>query len=479
MIHSHFQKEIYHEVQEEKSHILVSATAGSGKTETIKHASTLIPSRKKVLFLAFNKAIVEELRNKLPRTVEVATLHSMGRRFIFQPDLNNFKDFGLASSIATNRRFKKKRDYFSYVYTLCDYSQFARVNLKGPDDMKELAMKYSLDYTQTIETDFKDFWEKRKNIDDEIDFTDMLYMPVTKMLVKPKDQYDRIFVDECQDLNMAQITFLDMLLKPTGKLVAVGDQWQSIYGFAGADHESFFKLASRENTKQLPLSISYRCAKLLVENAQQINPEIQYYEKNPIGELRENDISGIQNNDLVICRNNLPLLDVYFKLVARGVKATIVGKEIEDGLKKLVKYYNTLSYEELQDRLEEDKGDLWEKLIDEGYDNPEKSKKYRTLVEKCRCIDAIISFAESNHLRLPILKLIEMVFVEQKTGVKLMSIHKSKGLESRRVFLIMTYEGKKLMPSTYAEQDWECQQEIHIEFVALTRAKLALYYLYL
>jgi superfamily I DNA/RNA helicase len=62
----------------------------------------------------------------------------------------------------------------------------------------------------------------------------------------------------------------------------------------------------------------------------------------------------------------------------------------------------------------------------------------------------------------------------ENNGVCLSTIHKAKGLESDNVFIL----NKNLLPSRYVKQDWELEQEKNLEYVALTRAKKTLGFIY-
>ena len=64
---SKYQKTVYLYMQRGKKNIVVDAVAGSGKSTTIVNALKLIPKNKSVLFLAFNKSIVDELKRKVWR----------------------------------------------------------------------------------------------------------------------------------------------------------------------------------------------------------------------------------------------------------------------------------------------------------------------------------------------------------------------------------------------------------------------------
>ena len=56
---SKYQSDIFHFVEHEKGSAIIDATAGSGKSTTIIKSLSLIPTHKKVIFLAFNKKIAK------------------------------------------------------------------------------------------------------------------------------------------------------------------------------------------------------------------------------------------------------------------------------------------------------------------------------------------------------------------------------------------------------------------------------------
>ena len=67
-------------------------------------------------------------------------------------------------------------------------------------------------------------------------------------------------------------------------------------------------------------------------------------------------------------------------------------------------------------------------------------------------------------------KIEEIFFDDKKSGICLSNVHKSKGLESERVFIIHP----ELFPSKYATLPWQIEQEKNLEYVAYTRAKTTL-----
>ena len=83
---SKYQQKIYDFIESGKGNAVVDAVAGSGKSTTIVESLRSIPEGQSVLFLAFNKSIVEELKIKVAfqENVEVMTLHSLGAKSVMR-----------------------------------------------------------------------------------------------------------------------------------------------------------------------------------------------------------------------------------------------------------------------------------------------------------------------------------------------------------------------------------------------------------
>ena len=60
---------------------------------------------------------------------------------------------------------------------------------------------------------------------------------------------------------------------------------------------------------------------------------------------------------------------------------------------------------------------------------------------------------------------IKLIFSEKAEGVVFSSIHRAKGLEAQRVYILHP----ELLPHPMAKADWEKEQEKNIEYVAITR----------
>jgi superfamily I DNA/RNA helicase len=395
--------------------------------------------------------------------------------------VNTFKTFKFADSVLQDYKFKKNQKDV-YKFTLVDMIDLMRMTLVDIEEsaIDELCNRFDItitngeiDHSIALLDHLNKYNQKLNKYNNDIDFTDMIYIPATNDDIKMQ-QYDIVFVDESQDINKAQHLFLDKLIKPGGRIISVGDRSQAIYGFAGADVNSFEIFEKRENTITLPLSVCYRCAKSIVKNAQQINNQIESYEGQIEGEVRYGTVEEITKNDMVICRNTRPLVALYFQLLKSDKKAFIKGRDIEAGLIALYNKVKDLDKYEAKNKLKSMLSFIEDELAKKRIKKPREHPKYLNFREKMRILEII---SERIQYMFEMEKQIHELFKDKVDAIELSTIHKSKGRESDRVFYVETINGERLIPSKYATQPWELEQENNILFVALSRAKKSLIYL--
>ncbi len=113
MTSSPYQQVIYSTIQTTRSNILVRSTAGSGKTTTIVNGCKFIEYGKRAVFVAFNKHSVEDLKSKLPSTVDCFTLHSIGAKSIYttyeQVKISPEKQIGWIEPVFAREKDNKKK----------------------------------------------------------------------------------------------------------------------------------------------------------------------------------------------------------------------------------------------------------------------------------------------------------------------------------------------------------------------------------
>jgi DNA helicase-2/ATP-dependent DNA helicase PcrA len=482
---STYQIAVYDAVQNGKSDILVKATAGSGKTTTIVNASKLIPASLDVIFLAFNKSIVNELKERLPQTVKCSTLHSLGMQSLYKYYKSNkglkvdsFKTNRFSRDLIKTVKGISYNDQEKALWVVNDIIDKARLNHAENTykALTDIADYYGISFenpeielAQLTYEAIRKYNDIKFSEEKVIDFTDMIYIPSLYDVQLPK--FDVVFVDEAQDLNKAQQVLVQKIKKPSGRAIYVGDENQAIYMFAGADATSFNSIA-KHDTIQLPLSVCYRCGKNIVKEAQQIigDENIKSFEGQEDGKVTHSTWENINEGDLVVCRNNAPLFSLYFDLLSKGIKATIKGREIENQLIKLVHKIRYSTVEQGAQKLDEMLEKIEEEQLKKGKKDPQKTKRYQNFNEMSK----IIKFLSNEKQMMSEVKdELELIFDENKNGAQLMTIHKSKGLEANTVHFLMP----ELIPSKWAETPEEYQQEFNLKFVAITRAKKHLNYI--
>ena len=487
---SKYQQGIFDFIQHGNGNAVINALAGSGKTSTIVNAVKLIPSTCNALFIAFNKEIVKELEKKLAgvKNVQVKTLHCLGLLMIrrnlgtnIEIDEYKYRTFikknikQLSSADFDKMTTKLMQQYTDNVIQLCDLGRYNLAQCEK--DLLQVSARHDIpiidDECNAVLNVMK--WGRENTT--SIDFTDMVWLPYELTLNPIGLQYDYIFIDECQDLNAAQRELFLRCFRRGTRFIAVGDKKQAIYSFAGADAESFAKLQNLPNTTTLPLPISYRCPKKVVNLANQFVDTMECREGAPDGEIVHNvSIKDIHDGDMVLCRTKMPLIKLYMRYLRMGVKSYVRGQDIGLNLLRMVDKTEQIVlnvslqkdgvFARLYDDLFEERNRL---MIKRGMDL-EDATLSNQIMNKYDSIKALEILAEGLTSARDLHDRIENVFAESADGVCLSTIHKAKGLEANNVYILC----KTLMPSRLATQDWEKEQEQNLMYVAYTRAKYKL-----
>lgn len=485
---SSYQEAIKEAVQNTKDNLIIEAVAGSGKTTTGRLIVDVLPKGLRVCNLCFNKSVADEASRIFPARVECRTMHALGMsalRFngnirVSQHKTSNILKYdvmGLKSGQGFNTMTKDDREfYFEYRKVLVKLVSLAKSG--GIRDAKKLGNSY-IKLAQYHELDAPDTPEFRSvlemmleyswNKTTTIDFDDMIWQATLDSTVH-FPTYDVIIVDEAQDLNIIQRMMLNKILSNGGRLIAIGDGRQSIYGFRGVDNNSMQKIRDLFGCRELPLSICYRCDKNIVEKAKEFVPQIEAKAGANSGIMlsiqMETFYEQVQVGDFVLCRLNAPLVSLCPDLLSKGYDAKIVGKDMSDRLlteaKKIEKDRGVINKYEIEVYLDNRVEELKQK---------EKFYEIRGLTETCDILMAFgIRYSSLSELK----KLIYSIFRADKkdSAIRLSTIHKVKGMEADRVFII----APELLPIPWATQPWQLEQEKNLEYVAVTRARKELYY---
>lgn len=483
---SPYQEKIFDFIVHGNGNAVISAKAGSGKTSTCVTAIKLIKPKNKVMFLAFNKSIAEELSQKLKDypNVEVRTSHGLGFAIIRknvegEVELDEFKYRRYVKSniseLTTIDVTLTKNQLYNYIESICALVDFARFNLaQTAEEVKSLAVKYDVPiFFDECDVVIKVLeWGKTEL--NSIDYTDMVWLPVELSMNARAFQKDFIFIDECQDQSLMSIELFLKCFKRGTRFIAMGDEDQCINTFCGSSEEAFQYMKDYPKTTQFDLPICYRCPKTVVELAKTLVPDIKCREDAPKGDIIEKCwTSSLQSGDMVLCRSKAPLLKVYTKLLRKGIQCYIKGQDIGTNLKKLIE---EVDIEELNTNLKSD--GVFVRLYDNLFEIRNKLMESKGLdyqdatltnyiTNRYDMIKALTVLAENYTTKTELLSHIDEIFDETREGVILSTIHKAKGLEADNVYILCNSS----MPSSLAKKEWEKNAEQNLIYVAYTRAK--------
>lgn len=481
-------------VRNDSGSLNLIARAGTGKTSTLLMVAEM-PEINNAYFGAYNKAIAVELDQRLAMSgvqqqkCRAATLHSAGfqtwRGFAGPVEVDAHKTLGICDEFEESRRFGKfpfddTRNFIRDLVSIGKQSLFQPMDT--PFEMwVEAADHFGItdDLPEGVEleqavTVVEEVYRKSASVHDVVDFDDMLWLPLIHGTALPK--YDWVMIDEAQDTNAARRELAVRMLARNGRFLAVGDPRQAIYGFTGANHDAMDLLAATLKCRTLPLNLTYRCPKHVVRLANQWVPDFYANESNPDGKVwgMDKDSRQFQEfqwrpTDAILCRLNRPLVELAFDFIRRGIPCRVEGREIGQHLIALCKKWKT----------PQNTRELLAKL--EQYLTEEKRKwRQKNRPDRAQAVEDSVGTAIIIGERLidqgkesiqDMISWISNLFgddVSRKGVTTLSTVHKAKGREWDRVFILGR---NRYMPSKWARQEWELLQEHNLMYVAVTRAK--------
>lgn len=474
-----------------KGNLVVRARAGTGKTTTIVEGVVNHAKDKRRLVAAFNKRIADELQKRLGSKADAKTLHALGFGFVRK----HLGAIELDSKLPWKSRRKRAlavaavgselpEPMITLVADMITYGREMNPFAETAEDLLDIA--YEMDCVP--DTSYEALgWNIEKVCEyaaegmrlakkptKYIDFSDMLFLPVVNGWAVPS--YDLVCIDEAQDMNACQLFLAQGVCKPGGRVVVVGDDRQAIYGFRGADSNSIDRLKTELQATELPLTITYRCPRLVVEEANRIVPDYSAAPEAPAGTISNVVITDLAKHavagNFVLSRTNAALTKTCMELLRNNIRAKIEGKDIGKRLQTIAKdltkagkstWPNTkMTLADFAEKLTE-----WENKEVEKALRADRESRAALIADQAACLRIL---SEGLNIVDELLFRIDDLFGEaaQQHGVVVCStVHKAKGLESKRVFILRDtfYPGRRDKMSA-----GRLLEESNIEYVAITRA---------
>jgi DNA helicase-2/ATP-dependent DNA helicase PcrA len=485
IVYSQQQNDLFNWAREGRGSTFVQARAGTGKTTTLIGVCRVLRDMgvRSAALAAYNKKIADEIKGKLLaegftwKDVNVNTFHGHGykplrkvypkallddrvkrdellRLAAVPPHVENFslKLMSLAKNAAMGV-FRDVDDVAAWHdlvehHDLEDDLESPRYLQLGIDKSREM-LRWSNEICDRL-----------------IMFDDMIYVPVLKRMRFWQNEW--IMIDEAQDTNAIRRAMARMMLREDGRSMWVGDDRQAIYGFTGADADCLRIIQSEFGCDVHPLTKTYRCPRAVVAMAREYVPDIEAHPgaaEGVVRDLHETQLlDGSQNlraTDAVLCRKTAPLVSLAFALIKRGVACHVEGREIGDGLLKLAKRWKSVkTIDALRSKLDE-----WcEREVAKFMAKKKEGKAEQTRDR----VDTLLALMDGCSDLPCVEKKIETMFADNAPTLTLSTVHKSKGREWPRVFVLGR---RQFMPSSFARQQWQQVQEDNLIYVAYTRAQ--------
>jgi superfamily I DNA/RNA helicase len=299
----------------------------------------------------------------------------------------------------------------------------------------------------------------------EIDFCDQIWLPLILKL-DVRYRYDLVIVDEGQDISLPQFELAKRLMKNDGRLMIVGDLRQSIYGWRGAIGDQVWAEMREMRATVMPLTYSFRCAQSVVKLANQLVPELRARDGAPVGKVRVCSIvqllvelPSVTSECFVLSRNNAALFQLALRLWRNQTRFNFrMMDDIVSGLRAIVR--RLLSADDFREALEE-----WY-VTERDKALKRREQEWVDRVEQQRAVlYSLLDYAEPRLL----IKLIDDLALQPKSNIQLSTVHGTKGKECDCVYLLSeTFARYRKNPNN----DPIPQEELNLEYVAVTRAKL-------
>lgn len=461
------------------ANVLVEARAGSGKSSSCREGMFRMLDADRDLdirYTVFNKQNADEFRSSCPPGVAVGTCHSLGLQVLRRArpaiQIDAKKTYMLLDAQADGLLAPRwRRRAVSSLVSLAKNLALRPSQSDLAERLDQIAEHYDVRLfgrrDEVIDLAIRVLKASADRLDCA-DFDDMLWLP--SVLSLDPLPAATTFIDEVQDFNPAQHELIPYI-SGGGRVVAVGDRHQAIYAFRGADPDSMPRLgksmeASSQGLTRHDLTVTFRCPKSHVALAQAYVPDIQAHASNHEGEI-EVDLSPVvamvmaMPGDMVLCPTNAPLIRAALSLIRDRRRCAVRGRAIGDSL---LAVYRTVRGDSV---LEKAKfvGQWEHEEINRLAARDGTEDVIESVRDRAASLQAVISACISTA---QVETLIGSLFTEDSPSdsvVVFSTIHRAKGLEAERVWLL------EQEPDGRSRSLWQHQQECNLRYVALTRSK--------
>jgi len=331
--------------------LVIEAGAGTGKTSTLKLLAEAAPDRS-MQYVAFNRAIVEESRSKMPKNVTCSTIHSLamravGSKYRHRLNGNRLKSMEIARRLGVDDliitvgpdQTKRMSGGFLASHVMRGIVQFCQSADSAPSgdhlpyidgiDLPTAKGKRTYDNNRAIAKHLSGAisraWADLQDPDGVLPFGHHVYLKVWE-LSGPTIHADVVLFDEAQDASPVMASIIAQQTK--AQRVYVGDSQQQLYAWLGAVNA----LGSIDGAERAFLTKSFRFGPEIAQTANLVLEWLEADLRITGNEEISSRTARLDNADAVLCRTNATAVSTCLAEMSAGRKVHLVGgaKDIVD-----------------------------------------------------------------------------------------------------------------------------------------------------
>lgn len=281
--------------------VLIIAGAGSGKTKALTHRIAYLIKEKgvnpwNILAVTFTNKAASEMKERIAQLLGIeyepnsyynqdmpiiGTFHSICVR-ILRKEIhylgyeNNFVIYDAADQKALVKQIMKRLNINDRQFNpgaILSHISSAKNQLISPEGYKRYVNNVFTEQVSNIYSHYQKALEQAQALDfDDIIFkTVVLFRDFDDVLIRYQEKFHYINVDEYQDTNNAQYTLINMLAQMNRNICVVGDDWQSIYSWRGADIQNILDFSKDyPEAKIIKLEQNYRSTQTILDAADHV-----------------------------------------------------------------------------------------------------------------------------------------------------------------------------------------------------------------
>lgn len=290
--------------------VLILAGAGSGKTKTLIHRIAFLVQEKKIpawkiLAVTFTNKASREMQERYQRLLHhkpakenagnfallgqrdlpvMGTFHSICSRILRQEASAfgykpHFAIYDTSDSLSLIKEIMRQLQLDPKQVSpqgLLHHISKQKNNLIGPDEYAQTARGFIEEVAVKVYPEYQSRLQQHQamDFDDLLMVTVRLFEKHPSILQKYQQRFQYIMIDEYQDTNHAQFRLVNLLAKAHQNLCVIGDDYQAIYRFRGADYRNILEFERHyPKTKTIYLEQNYRSTQIIVEAGNRIIAE--------------------------------------------------------------------------------------------------------------------------------------------------------------------------------------------------------------